>query len=385
MKKFLKITCMFGIMVILLISSAFAEGINIEVNDEEINAILSDKIELLNDEVINTDLTLINDNINVDNDVNGNIYMIGEIVNISSKNVDGDIFIVANDVTINTNVNGNVYVFTNNLNISGNMKDIYVFAENVNFNKDTTCRDLKTFATSINVDGIVNRDLYAATGDIKLSETGKVSGILSSTNELIENKENVNETIIIEDITKNIEVSEDKFETFVKTAAQGINLFLFISAEVTGLMIILLIVLFTSNKSINKSELKEYGLMDTVYGLLYFVLAILIIIGLMLTLVGIPVAILLSIILWFISWKITIPVASIQLAKGILKPENRRKAFIWIIAFLIFTIVQSSKFIPGLGGLIKLFVSLYGFGYMIRSLIRKNKTEDSKQEIIENV
>ena len=94
MKKFLKITCMFGIMVILLISSAFAEGINIEVNDEEINAILSDKIELLNDEVINTDLTLINDNINVDNDVNGNIYMIGEIVNISSKNVDGDIFIV---------------------------------------------------------------------------------------------------------------------------------------------------------------------------------------------------------------------------------------------------------------------------------------------------
>lgn len=385
MKKFFKITCMFGIVLMLLVSTAFADGINIQINDEEIDAILSDKIELLNDEVINTNLILVRDNITVDNDVNGNIYMIGEIVNISSNNVDGDIFVIANDVTINANVTGNVYVLTNNLNISGNMKDIFVLAENVNFNKDTTCRDLKTFATSINVAGIVNRDLYVTTGEVKLAETGKVGGTLSVTNELVENKENVNEIIIIEDVTKNIELSEDKFETFVKAAAQGINVLLFISAEVTGLMIILIIVLFTSKKSINKSELKEYGLMDTVYGLLYFLLAILIIIGLMLTLVGIPVAILLSIILWFISWKITIPVASIQIAKSILKPENRRKVFIWIIAFLIFTVVQASKFIPGIGGLIKLIVSLYGFGYMIRSIIRKNKTEDSKQEIIENV
>lgn len=385
MKKFLKITCMFGIMLMILISTTFAEGINIEINDEEIETVLSEKVDLLNDKVINTDLMLIKDNISVDNEVNGNVYMIGEIVNISSEIVDGDVFVIANDVTINANVNGNVYVLTNNLNISGDMKDIFVFAENVNFNKDTTCRDLKTFADTINVDGIVNRDLYAATGEINISATGKVGGILSTTNEFTENKENVNEIVIIEDVTKDLEVSEDKFEEFIETAAQGISVFLFVSAEVTGLMIILLIVLFTSNKSINKSELREHGLMDTVYGLLYFALAILIIIGLVLTLVGIPVAILLSIILWFISWKITIPVASIQLAKGILKPENRTKAFIWIIAFLIFTLVQASRFVPVLGELIKLFVSLYGFGYMIRSVIRKNKTEDSKQEIIENV
>ena len=385
MKKFFKITCMFGIMLMLFISTTFAEGINVEINEEEIKEVLSDKVDLLNDKVINTDLMLIKDNISVDNEVNGNIYAIGEIVNISSETVDGDIFVIANDVTINTNVNGNVYVLTNNLNISGNMKDILVFAENINFNKDTTCRDLKTFAVSINVDGIVNRDLYAATGEVKFSETGKVGGILSTTNELTEYKENVNEIVMIEDITENFEVSEDKFEKIIETAEQGINVFLFISAEVTGLMIILLIVLFTSNKSINKSELKEYGLMDTLYGLLYFVLTILIIIGLIFTLVGIPVAILLSIILWFISWKITIPIASIQITKGILKAENRTKAFIWIIAFLIFTLVQTSRFVPVLGELIRLFVSLYGFGYMIRSIIRKNKKEDSKQEVIENI
>lgn len=385
MKKFLKISCMFLITLMIFVSVAFAEGINIEVNEEEFGEILSNNLEILNNDVINTDLMLVNDNISINNNVNGNIYVIGEVVNISSEMVDGDVFVIANDTTINANINGNVYVFTNNLNISGNVKDIFAFGENINLNENINCRDAKAFASSINIEGIINRDLYAATGEVNFSQTGKVNGILSTTNEKIEYKENANEIKIIEDITKEFEVSENKFEEFIEKASQSITIFFFISAEVTGLIIILVIVLFSSKKSISNSELRDYGLKDIGYGLLYFVLAILIIIGLIFTLVGIPISILLALLLWFICWKITIPVASIQISKAILKQENRSKAIVSIIAFIVFTLVQGSSFIPTLGGFIKMLVSLYGFGYMFRSIIRKNKTEDSKTEIIENI
>ena len=145
------------------------------------------------------------------------------------------------------------------------------------------------------------------------------------------------------------------------------------------MLIIALIVLFTSRKQINISELKEHGLKDTLYGLAYYFIAILIIIGLVFTIIGIPVSILLCIILWFIFWKITLPVASIQIAKAILKQENKSKFVVWLLAFVIFTLVQIIAGLNAFLGIIKTIISLYGFGYMIRSIIRKNKTEEVQQ------
>ena len=66
--------------------------------------------------------------------------------------------------------------------------------------------------------------------------------------------------------------------------------------------------------------------------------------------------------------------------KAILKQENKSKITIWFVAFLIFTLVQATIFIPA-GGLIKGVVSLYGFGYMIRSIIRKNKAEEITAQV----
>ena len=216
MKKFLKITSIFGILLMLLISTSFANGINVEVNEEAFQELFSSDLELLlSEETIETDLVLVQDNISIDNNVNGNIYVIGENVNISSENVDGDIFALGNEVTINSTVNGNIYVFASNLNISGTAKDMYVFAENIKLNENTTCRDIKTFTTNIDVAGNINRDLYVAAGEVKFSQTGKVGGVLSTTNENLNYKENVNEIAIIEDITADFKKSENQFEKFV--------------------------------------------------------------------------------------------------------------------------------------------------------------------------
>ena len=378
MKRIVKIMGILGILFTLLISSVYATELEVDVNEETLN-LLSSSIKTLGTETINTDVFLAEENILLQNDVNGNVYAVGTIVNISSKNIDGDIFVVGEEVIIDSNVTGNIYAIANNFNVSGNLKDAFVLAEMVNLNENVNCRDFKIIGTNTNLAGNVNRDLYAVSGDVNISNTGKVGGILSTVSDVIGNVDNANEIQIIEDIFANFENTEVQIDEFAEKAVKTLGVFFFITSEVTGLLIIALIVLFTSRKQINISELKEHGLKDTLYGLAYYFIAILIIIGLVFTIIGIPVSILLCIILWFIFWKITLPVASIQIAKAILKQENKSKFVVWLLAFVIFTLVQIIAGLNAFLGIIKTIISLYGFGYMIRSIIRKNKTEEVQQ------
>ena len=382
MKRIIKITSIIGILLALLITTVSATGLTVDVNEDALDALTTSLVKPIDNEEINTDVFLMEDNALIKNNVNGNVYVVGETINISSENIDGDVFVIGEEVTINSNITGNIYVIANNFYISGSLKDAFVIAENLNIKENTSSRDFKIIGTNIKLDGIVNRDVYAVSGDINIADTGKIDGILSYAGEIDGNTENVKELKIIEDVFIEFEKTDEQIEYFFETVAKSISLFFFFTAEMAGFIIIAILVLFTSKKQINNSELKEYGLMDTVYGLLYFGATILIIIALVFTLIGIPVSILLGLILWFIFWKITIPVASIQLTKAILKQENKSKVFVWFISFIIFTLVQCTVFIPTFGGLIKAIISLYGFGYMIRSVLRKNKAEETNVEII---
>lgn len=378
MKRIVKIMGILGILFTLLISSVYAAELEVDVNEETLN-LLSSSIKTSGTETINTDVFLAEENILLQNDVNGNVYAVGTIVNISSKNIDGDIFVIGEEVIIDSNVTGNIYAIANNFNVSGNLKDAFVLAEMVNLNENVNCRDFKIIGTNTNLAGNVNRDLYAVSGDVNISNTGKVGGILSTVSDVIGNVDNANEIQIIEDIFANFENTEVQIDEFAEKAVKTLGVFFFITSEVTGLLIIALIVLFTSRKQINISELKEHGLKDTIYGFAYLCIAILLIISLVFTIIGIPVSILLCFMLWFIFWKITLPVATIQIAKAILKQENKSKFVVWLLAFVIFTLVQIIAGLNAFLGIIKTIISLYGFGYMIRSIIRKNKTEEVQQ------
>lgn len=389
MKNILKVSILFLILITMIVSISFATGLeDIEMTEDQ-KEILNLMKDPTDDKVvsdlkeINSDLFLAEESISVEENVNGNLYLVGEIVNVTSENIDGNVFIVGNNVTINSNIEGSIYALATNLTIYGNVEDVYAISENINVLENMNCRDLKILGTNINIAGVINRDLYAAGGQVEIADTGKVNGVLSTSEEVLGNVENVNEVNIIEDTTTvDFEKNEEQMQKIGKTILNGISAFFFIAAEMTGMIIIALIVLLTSKKKIQTSNFKEEGLMDTVYGLVYFGLAIGIIIALMFTIIGIPVSILVSLVLWFVFWKITIPVASIEIAKAILKSETKSKVLVWFIAFIVFTLAQSAAFIPSVGGLIKGLVSLYGFGYMIRNVIRKNKADDSEIEIL---
>ena len=387
MKNILKVITIFFILSMMIVSISFATGLSdIEMTEDqkEILNLMKDPVDdkiLSNLNTINSDLFLCQDNISVEQDIDGNVYLLGEIVNVASKEINGNLFVLGTNVTINSNVNGSIYVLGNNITISGASKNIYALTENLTIAENANCKDIKVLGTNTTVAGIIERDAFFYSGQVEIAETGKVNGVLSTSTEILGNTTNVNEIKMIEDITTDLEKTEEQMQEIGESFAKGILVIFFISAEMTGLIIIAIIVLFTSKKSIQNSDLKENGLMDTVYGLVYFGLVIAIIIGLMFTLIGIPVSILLAFALWIIFWKITIPVAAIEIAKAILKRETKSKVLVWFIAFIIFTLAQAAVFIPSVGGLIKGIVSLYGFGYMIRSTIRKNKAADSEPEV----
>ena len=96
MKRIVKIMGILGILFTLLISSVYATELEVDVNEETLN-LLSSSIKTLGTETINTDVFLAEENILLQNDVNGNVYAVGTIVNISSKNIDGDIFVIGED------------------------------------------------------------------------------------------------------------------------------------------------------------------------------------------------------------------------------------------------------------------------------------------------
>ena len=212
MKNFVKIICIINIVLILLISTVWATETKSNVNNETVNLLSSEHLNFSDEEIINTDVFILEDNISIKNDVNGNVYAFGDVINISSKNIDGDVLAIGENVTINANVTGNIYVLANNFSIAGNIKDIYIIGENINLKENTICRDFKVIGTNINIDGNVNRDLYAVVGDVNVSKTGKVGGILSTTNDITNNKENINEIKIIEDIAPGVEESKKKIE-----------------------------------------------------------------------------------------------------------------------------------------------------------------------------
>ena len=387
MKNILKVTITFLVLTIMIASVSFATGLNtieMEEDQKEILNLMKDPID--NDvldkmNTINSDVFISEENISVEENVNGNLYLIGEVINISSENIDGNVFVLGNNVSINSNIEGSVYALATNLTIYGNVEDIYAIAENMSVLENTNCRDLKVVGANLNMAGTINRDAHIIGGQAQIEEKGKVNGVLTTSKEVLGNSLNVNEIKIVEDVTADFEKSEAQMEKIGESVIKGIALFLFISSEMTGLIIIAIIVIFASKKSIQTSNLKEKGFLDTIYGLVYYFITVGIIIALMITIIGIPVALFLAIVLWFIFWKITLPVASIEITKAILQGKTKSKVLVWFVAFIIFTLVQCANFIPTVGGLIKGLVSLYGFGYIIGSIIRKNKSEDSESAI----
>ena len=152
MKKVLKLSMIISIILIMLLSNisyatnSIMETLTNEVTDEERvekalkelrDSATEDGIMPISNDMLNfeniaeTDIFLIEQNISVEQSVNGNVYLIGENVNINSGTINGNVFVIAEDVTIKGSISGSVYAIAKNAKIETNtVNTVYAIAEN---------------------------------------------------------------------------------------------------------------------------------------------------------------------------------------------------------------------------------------------------------------
>lgn len=387
MKKFSRVFIMFVLISILFITSVFATSVNeykeIDNQDESINDdIMLVLSEESNDNIIDNDLFVTEENISIEKNVYGNLYLIGETINIFSEYINGNIFVIGKNVTINSDINGSVYIIAEKVSISGVMQNVYAISDEITIAEDAECTDVKTINGTLNIEGNVLRDVYTISDIVNISNNdyATVLGTLFASGEIVGNIDRINSIGIIE--IPDLGVYSDSIENAIK-------IFFFISTETTALFIIILIVAFSSQKTFGKNDFKENMLKDILFGYLYYILTILLILLLLLTLIGIPAAMLLAVVVWFMFWKINLTVVAIEISSALLdtikKSDSKKttsKFLTIIVAFIIFTLVMCICHIENIGPIIKNIISVYGFGIIIRKLTNRNKKNEDIVEVL---
>ena len=222
--------------------------------DNEDNSISLDEIEGMEEDYyddmdsdldyINEDYYLVSDNIELKKDVNGNVYLIGDKVNIKSTEIVGNVFIIADEVNISSDIYMSLYVMAGSINIeSGEILDTYIMADKVNIGQEAIIdRDAKILSNKLNMDGTIYKNLYSMSQDTNIN--GTVEGKLTYTGNLIKGENSsINEIKEIEVKKENNNNIKERFDS-IKTALQRL---VKIWKIVTGSIIILVIFLLTQN------------------------------------------------------------------------------------------------------------------------------------------
>lgn len=403
MKKVLKLSMIISIILIMLLSNisyatnSIMETLTNEVTDEERvekalkelrDSATEDGIMPISNDMLNfeniaeTDIFLIEQNISVEQSVNGNVYLIGENVNINSGTINGNVFVIAEDVTIKGSISGSVYAIAKNAKIETNtVNTVYAIAENATLAENSNVIfDFDVIAKKLDIQGNVNRMLNAAVDILEVAQTaeyiekGKVvyTGECTGKTDLLNNVE-----LVKNEKEESTQESEKEILTN-KIQSVLINI-------VTASIIIAVLFFIVKNKDTEKSE--DYGNvigMGILKGLLFVILVPLISIALLFTIVGVPIG-LFMIVLYIIALYISMSVASLKIGQMIYeKTSCENKAITILFAICVYIVTRLISLIPVVG-FINCLVSLFGLGILMKWMFgnkKEKKTQD--KEIIVN-
>ncbi len=328
--------------------------------------------------VLDNDLYLGDQDIVIENTVNGNVFAFGSNVTVKGENK-GDLFVMANSLTIEESavINNNIFAFASNIAMKGKAYDIYAFGQNFELAKTGYIyRDVKLYAGKITLNGIIKKNAYIASDSIIIPEDAKniIEGSLTYSSD--------NEFTFPEGAVAG-EVIHSKPVKITPTTQQIISSYItsFITTIIYAIVVILLATFFTP-KFIEKSNytLMKRPFVSTGIGILAIVLipvlAIMLLMTGFLSYVSFAVLVLYGLIL-----SITLPIFSLAIAKSIekkLKNPTRGK-------FILFSILSAAvlwllQIVPYVGGYLSLFIYVVGLGVFLFSFfIRKDVSELEKK------
>jgi hypothetical protein len=379
----------------------------------------------LGDDATSGDIYKVDSDIEISQSVAGNVFVMGNNVNISSETIHGDVYVIGTNVTITAyEITGSVYVMADTLTINNTFIDysLYVCANTIDFygasldmyaSADTitiqanSCiqRDLHSTSNVLNLYGAVCRNAYSSfttinwlTSEVSDDETSSeetdaTEETVDSEDETDEDDEQINAIFGNFEYTTSEEIEfPDYFvggeATFTKAqiysaSAQDVAVSILESA-IFMMIIFAVLALFAKKFTANTSSILANNLGKVILkGILCIILIPVLAIALFLLGITIKAAfVLLGIYLILLS--VATSVLIIALSKLISNKLNLSNKAQKIGAFILVALIYAAILqIPYVGAVIAIAAGILGFGIIVQSIWPgKVKNTDPDQTIV---
>jgi len=347
-------------------------GMNVKAEEPTIEELMvTSVVEPAKDKII------ADSNINISENVTGDLYFAGSTVTINSD-VYGDAIGGANIINIYKNVNNNIRMAANTLNLTNVItKNITVAGSNINFVNVTanniyaaaetiafsgTANSVNFGARLVTIGGTINSKSTIYAEDVVIYDTAVINGELNvKSNNAIRYEGNVDKTNIK---YTHVETTDYTYEPSIKSQIPG-----FIYKFVTISLLALIMMSFKKFNNKSLANLKTKPVETLLYGLLIFIALPITILIATVSVIGIPIATIMT----FIYLTLLIvgkAFAAIALSELLFEKTNMNKylrLFIMILSICIVSVIPYLSFVFGI------LVYSYMFGSVRTLLINKEK------------
>ena len=373
LKKFFSITIICALLISFFAGVVYAEENNLttsqEVNyDDDIMLINSNdetnQVAMDNMKNIRDDVYLLDSDVTLKDNVDGNVYIMAKDVEITSEEISGNVFICAEEINIrNTYINGSLFLVGEKINVTAFASDAYIAGNKVTLGEETRIlRDLRVAADKLEINGVISRNVFASADDIKMNNNTIVEGNFnySSKNE-INISENVRGEINFEELKENDKTNSNNVIDYIKGILTSI-------ASSALIILFIIFVLPKFNQNISEAKLLEsFGL-----GIGFLVVVPIITILLFMTIIGVMPAFLL-IAIYIAMLYIGYTISAISIAGKIYKRINQEgNSKLYIFLFTIITLIALNLIssIPVIGGIVSFVLTMIGDGIIISNIIK---------------
>ena len=321
------------------------------------------------------DLYKIDNSITISNIVDGNVFVMGKDVKITSE-IGGDVFVIADKLEIDgAYIYSSIFALANEITINGTVYDVYAACNTFNVGeRGLIYRDLRLTAQDLNISGIINRNAYVSVGNITFAENA---------NQLVRGNLNYTSSKPVS-IPNGAVVGQTNFsqEEIKEAGNNGIlSHFLNLIGSLILTAVVTLILVWLTPKFVERvgnTNLSK-SFVSLGIGFLAPICLIIASVILLITVVGVPVFVAISfafVVLAYVAKCIT----SIFFGNLFAKKLNKEGKWNLVLYSCIVTLILwAVSLIPIIGSLVSIVASIFGIGLTLVNMVCKNeKVEKAK-------
>lgn len=369
--------CIFSLQVFASDAEAISADAN-TIDEEHINDIIA--TYQTDYEFSSSDLYLFEQNVEVSETVDGNVFAYGSSVNITGE-IYGDLFVMANTLEISDGavIYGNVFAYVTDITVSGIVSDIYAISSNFTLaDSGMLARNLYLSSNSTTLTGHISRDAYISTRNLSFGEATETV-IDGNLNYRAKSNFEIAEGVVGGDVNYT-PVQVDTGSIVVSIINNVITALLF------SLAVILLAMWITPKfkdracEILSKKGFKAFGI-----GILVFVVTIVAAFILVVFTSGLCFSIALAlIVLLILAYSISNTVFSMAVGKLITQKLNLNKNVAYVLfSLLIVLVITLIRYIPYVGGFITFITSIIGLGILCVNAYKRKDLVNSDSDVKE--